>query len=776
MQGQQQNQQVPDDPTPDNPSPVTEQEAEAKKLLDDRVQKALIEIRRRFKQQYQPKRMIFVRETMRAFQALRGNTWALLNDRSAALDTINELMQGAVDGGDDPALHDHNENIYQMFCLSFVAALMVNLGKVRYQPADAEDEEDIEIAKKASTIQAYNERLNDEESLNQLKLLYLWTSGSYFRYVRHVIDKERAGSNWEPQIEMQRTQISDDSYICPQCGDVTPESEIHVFSSNPRCHTCGAQLGQKDFYEAQYLDLPVKVGEIETANGMTAFDIVNGLMVDANPDVQDIRNTEILDYQVDSSAASVRACYPNMYNQIMPGAGSDAGSDGDAAQMARQMQTTPGSNNKPLTTEGLVTYSRCWIQPIAYNILEDQSLAQELKSRYPAGCKLTLVGNDTVLDIAEESLTDHWTWCGTIKGLGLYPFAVGKVVLDLQERITDVVNIEHAYLSRVAFGTILYDADVIDGNALASRVLTPGNMTPVSRTDDETGISKSLEDLMYQPEFHADAKIFEQADRLTARAQLLAGIMPQIFGGSDPNVKTAQGQEQALSTALGRLKQYVNMLRGESARCARISVKCSIENMDEEMKIVEQGEVRDTYQTVRLLRAQLQGDFFTYPETAEGFPATYEQVQSRIMQLLAENQKSPYVAEILSDPDNGATVARYILPDEITLPEDDQRAKVHKVLNRLAQGKPTMAMGPNGQQAPVPSILPETGVDDPSICAQLAKKWLLRNYDQEMTNPGGYANILAYLKVCGQLSSEQQAQQALTMQAQQQKQPPQAGA
>lgn len=758
--------QQPSDPTADNPSTVTPEQLEQQRLADERIQQGLLEIRRRYKQQYQPKRMIFVRETMRAFQALRGNTLALLNDRSAALDTISELMQGLIDGGDDPALHDHNENVYQMFCLSFIAALMVNLGKVRYQPADADDEEDLEIAKKASTIQAYNERLNDEEALNQLKLLYLWVSGSYFRYVRHVIDKERAGSNWEPQIEMQRTKISDDCYVCPQCGEVTNDADTKVFSLKPTCQACGASLGQKDFYPEQFMDLPVKVGEIETANGMTAFDIVNGLMVDSNPDVQDLRDTEILDYQIDSSAAPIRAAFPAMYSKITPGAGSDAGSDGDASQMARQMQTTPGSNNKPLTTEGLVTYTRCWIQPKAYDILDDENLAKEIATRFPTGCKLTLVGNDLVLDTREEALTDHWTWCGTIKGLGLYPFAVGKVVLDIQERITDVVNIEHAYLARLAFGTILYDADVIDGNALASRVLTPGNMTPVTRTDDETDQTKSLEDLMFQPEFHVDSQIFSQAERLTARAQLLAGIMPQIFGGSDPNVKTAQGQEQALSTALGRLKQYVNMLRGESARCARISVKCSIENMDEEMKIVEQGETQNTYQTVRLLKAELNGDFFTYPETAEGFPATYEQIQSRIMQLLSD-QKNPYLAELLSDPDNAATVARYVLPDQVTLPEDDQRAKVKKVINRLAQAKPIGGIDRgSGKPVALPSIQPEIGVDDPSICAALAKKWLLRNYDQETTNPNGYANVLAYLKICAQLDSEQQAQKAITLQQQ----------
>ena len=35
----------------------------------------------------------------------------------------------------------------------------------------------------------------------------------------------------------------------------------------------------------------------------------------------------------------------------------------------------------------------------------------------------------------------------------------------------------------------------------------------------------------------------------------------QVFGGSDKHVETAAGQEQALNSALGRLKQYINQMR-----------------------------------------------------------------------------------------------------------------------------------------------------------------------------------------------------------------------
>jgi predicted RNA-binding Zn-ribbon protein involved in translation (DUF1610 family) len=760
------------DPTIDAPQLGTEEDQEAKKLLDDKCRAALIELRSTFKLRYQPKRMLYVSEAMRAFEALRGNTYALLNDQSAALSSINTLMAGFLGQGDDPQLYAHNDNIYQAFAMIFIAALMVDLGKVRYQPVDAQDEEDLEIAKKGSTIHAFNERKNDIASLQQLELLFLWLTGSYFTYVRYIVDANRAGTSMQDQIETRPTKIIPDGYMCPKCGAMTSGDRTQMFQSSPQCPKCGTALNQKDWFEGPELDLPVKVGEIEVANGMTAFDVVNGLMIDASPDAMKLCETEILDYTVDISAAKIRSAYPAMYTQITSQMGADASTEGDMSSVGRQGMTTPGSNNRPVTTQGLVAYSRCWITREAFNELEDEAVAKELAQRYPKGCKLVLCGQDTFLDAQNESLLERWTWCGTVKGLGLYPYAAGKVVLDVQERVTGNVNRIDAYMDRVAYGTMLADGDFIDGDALTNKVLTPGNITMVSRTDEETGQRVPLSNLFHQMTFQIDSEIYKYTDTLTTRAQFLCGVMPQVFGGSDKNVQTAEGQEQALNTALGRLKQYINQMRAEKADRARLSVKCSVENMDEEIKIVEEGEIKGSWETIRMLKAELTGDFFTFPETDEGFPATYAEIQSRIMQMLAENQKMPFVSAMLSDPDVAADVARYLLPPEIELPNDAERAKIKTILHRLSQDPKGAITTPNranpqGPPVVIPSIIPEPNVDDPAMCQLLAKKWLCKNWQQLETNPKGYGNVLAYLTVSAQMAKEQQAQAALTMAAQQ---------
>jgi hypothetical protein len=471
------------------------------------------------------------------------------------------------------------------------------------------------------------------------------------------------------------------------------------------------------------------------------------------------------------SAAKVRAAYPAMYAQIAPTAGVDSSTDGDMAQVGRAQQTTPGSNVRAIRTEGVIPYSRCWIDVQAFNELDDQELAKELQKRYPVGCKLVLCGEETFLDCVPEAKEDHWTWCGTIKGLGAYPFAAGKVVLDVQERVTKAVNKIEAYMDRIAFGMGIFDADYIDGNALQNKIATPGNLTGVSRTDEETGQHIPLPDLFYHAAFQPDPEIYKYPDTLTTRAQFLCGVMPQVFGGSDKNVQTAEGQEQALNTALGRLKQYIDQMRGEDADAAQLSVQCSVENMDEEIKIVEEGETPGSWKTIRMLKAELSGDFFTYPESDEGFPATYSEIQQRLMQLLAQNQKMPIVAQMLADPKIQRVMAQYLLPPQIKLPLDAQLSKIEKVIHRLSQDSngPVTQPNPGGPNLPpivVPSITPEPNVDDPAVCQSEAKQWLLANFEQAETNPKGYGNVLAYLTVSAQLAKQQQAAAALTMQAQ----------
>ncbi len=751
------------DPSVDNPSKETSTEAAAAAGLSPDQQSALLEVRKRYKESWAPKRQLFLRRVLRAFEVLKNNPYVLYNEGSADYDTLTQILQG-VAAKEDIDLYEYQDNVYQMLCLAFIATLAVDVSKTRYQPSDAMNEEDIITAKKASTIHAFNERQNGIDGKQQLELLFLWVSGQFFTYVRHIIDRNRAGVSKDPITATVNTVVMPNRYICPNCGGVTPEDQIPALRGKAVCPDCKGPMSDSDWHQEQSLPLPIKIGEKDTPNGMTAFDIFSGLNIDADPDAKELYESMILDLEVETNVAVVRAAYPAMYKELQAGETGDESSNGEYAKRARSMVTAPAGNGSSMLGVNQSTYSRCWMQPESFNILDDQAMADGLRAIFPDGVKLVTYAGEKFLQATPERMMDHWTWCPTLKGLGLYPFGAGDCALEIQSRINDAANTVHAYLDRIAFPSILFDADIIDGDAMVEKPNSPGSMTPVSRTDEDTGSSRPLSDLMFQPEFHIDSHIFQYEPQLIQLAQTLSGVQPQTFGGSDPNVQTMGGQAQALKTAVGRMMLFLKRIREEHADRARNSVRCSIDNMDDQMRIVIDGEAEGDYSTEVMLRNELTGDFICYPESDEGFPATYQEIQDRIVQLLTQGQKSPFIGAVLSDPDTQKVVARYILPDQITLPGDEERSRLKMLMQQLSKNAPNMAQGPNGPMA-MPTILPNPAFDDMDMAVTISKKWLQQNWQLEKANPDGFNNVLAFLRVVSQMQAEQMAKQQLQLAA-----------
>lgn len=758
--------------TIDNPElGFPEQKAREVGISPD-MQKDLQMVRSMYKEQFSPKRRIFIRRSIRAFEFFKNNPYILFNEDTLDFDTLSTVLGGGPNNQNNQLqAYQYNDNVYQMLGLAFIAALSPDVPKTRFQPTDPEDEEDIMVASKASIIQADNERKNSINALQKLELLFMWCTGSYFAYTRNIVDKDRAGVTREPVIEMQNKVVVPDRYICPHCGDVTmaDEASANPFSVTQRCKSCGQTLSQQDFYESYSMPVPTKTGEIETPNSMTAMDIVSGLNVDADPDAMDLYESDILDYEGEVGIASIRSAYPSLYPTIQPGESGDASSNEDTAKRARQTLTSPSGSIATTAGDNRGTYSRCWIQAKAFAILPDENRAKALRAAFPDGVRLVSYG-ETFLQAVPERMMDHWTWCPTIKGMGLYPFGVGDAALDIQVRINDVANTIHAYMDRLAFGTVFFDADKIDWNKITSKPLNPGNGTPVNRSkDDPNGGQDRLQDLIWQPDFHIDSRIYDYGPQLIQLAQVIAGVQPQTFGGSDPNVQTMGGQEQALRTALGRMKLFWDQIREEHAKRAALSVRCTIANMEDKLRVTQVGEEDGNYEQLTLLKSELTGDFLAYPESDTGFPSSYQEIQSRIMELMAHIKDNPFLVGILSDPDTQKVVARYLLPPGIKLPGDRERARLKIMTKNLAKAAPMQQPGPDGQTVLIPSIQLNEEFDDANMASAIFKSWLQENWqmaDQQGPPADGFSNVLAALRQAAFIDAKNQAKQQLLMAAQ----------
>src|SRR5581483_7756092 len=531
-------------------------------------------------------------------------------------------------------------------------------------------------------------------------------------------------------------QVTPDRFVCPECGNEEPAAGINI----PACKNCGHEMTESDFYPGETMPMPTQVGQQEVPNGMTAVDLFGPLNVDAAPNAKKISQTPILDLQDEIDIGYLRSMYPDAWDELKQ---STTGSsiEGELERVARQHVYSALGGRNNMTGEIMPTLSRCWITPQAFGVLDDKTMAQRLKARFPKGCKLVSVG-DVFLEARPEKLTDHWIHCAAFDAheFGLFPPAVGDSAIEVQERINDVANITHEHMDRNASPSLITDEDVIDTKALSGKPFPPGVITGIKRKTSQGQVP--IRDLMFQPEIHIDQHIYDYGDKLVFLAQLLSGVTPQVFGGSgDPHIETASGQKQQLNTALGRLGLFWDQIRDEHAQRAMIIVKTTIQNMG--------GELRDTikddgteFQNRAVDLDNMKGQIHAHPETDQGFPQTYAEIRDRIERFIEMAKDNLYIQAMLEVPTNQKIVALYTLPSNMVVPKDAKRKKVLQVINQLIQdadqGVP-MQQVPNpmvpGQMMFMPTRLPDSDFDSPfEDVVDVVKEWAEEHWQVAQTD------------------------------------------
>jgi len=378
-----------------------------------------------------------------------------------------------------------------------------------------------------------------------------------------------------------------------------------------------------------------------------------------------------------------------------------------------------------------------------------------LRKIFPKGCLLVNVG-DLFLEVREARLGDEWTWTGTIQEtFGLYPPAVGDASIPVQERINDAATITHEYVDRLAAGMVLYNSNLIDGEALDGKQMLPGVLTGVKMKQAASAMGNRLEDAIVQIKAEIDANIYSYQERLVFMAQMLSGTPPQVFGGSgDPHIQTASGQQQQLSTALGKLGLFWDNVREEHAQAAEVAVRSASLNMTDDLVSVitdQSGQYRNQY--VRL--DEMQGNVHAYPETDQGFPMTFAEVKAFWERLIefGAGGKNPYVNALLDDPTNQEQIATWTGVPGLIVPGRDMRNKVLRILDLLMQQQPIQQQV-NGQMVEMPSIQPDRELDDLDVIMKTVRGWAQKNFDKQDENPGGFRNAVLYYKLAEQWAIE----------------------
>jgi len=750
--------------TPSDPMQGTADEPQNSAQLNEEDQQRLIALVRSYKDQWSQDRVVLMQRCLQNLEFFKGNQFISFGPgESEFFNAVDWMNQGDhAQDADDKDLYQYCNNFYQMLATGFVAALAPQVPKSKWMPEDAEQLSDVTTAKAAQLLIDIIEQQNREQSLLKQQLLYLYTTGAVFRHTRYVVDGERAGTTREPVFNETETQLTPDRYHCFHCGATSPAQEM----DGQRCLHCSRPLGEDSFFPAEYGPVIQKVGEEEVPNGMVAQNLYSPLEVDCDPAANTLRQSPILNLEVEVHLGALRAAYPDMYAQISASPSSELSSNGSIDRIARQQVYAQTGAASSILQDQRPTLSRTWIQPWAFDLEDDREFGERMRAAYPTGLLLISTGA-TFLSAREASLTKEWTWAGTHEGFGLFPPSIGDIVVPFQKRYNDMANILHEFMDRCSSGVTLANADLIDTKSMQGKPMLPGvlNLVKLKRTGAPGSVR--LADALYQFQFQMHEEALGYLDKLAYNAQMFAGIPPQVYGGTgDPSIETFGGQQQQLNSALGKLNIYWENLKEEHAKADELAVNCAKDNLTADMKqvILERGsEFRNNY--IRL--DDLQGSVHAYADTDQGLPVTAAELRQRWMDLMQAAASNPLAQAIFDDPTNQEQAATALGVPNMVVPGAAMRAKVLQIIDKLLQAEAVPLVDPatgkpTGQvQA---TILPDKDIDDFTVLKQVVRQYCQENSDIPEDNPAGWQNLLAYFTAAIAMEAQQMVQPKIPQQ------------
>lgn len=728
--------------------------------VDD--QRKCIGLVRNYKDQWSQNRLFLMQRFTENLEFFKGNQYISFGGGTAQFFDANDWMglSDHAQDADDDDIFRFCYNFYQMLCVGFVAALCTQVPKSVWMPEDAEQLADTTTAKAAQILIDIVEQQNREQSLLKGQLMYFFSTGSCFRHTRYIVSADRAGTRKEPVFDFSETTILPARNHCYQCGadsspDVTPGS----------CPNCGEPLGADSYFPPTTGPVVQQVGTQSVPNGMVAQDLYCGLEVDADPAAMNLRQTPILNLEVEVHVAALRAAYPDMYSQIQASATSELSANGSIDRIARQQvfsQATGGGQTNILTDQK-PTLSRSWIQPWAFDLDPDPDFGKRMRTDFPSGMLLITTG-EVFLNATEADLNEEWTWAGTHEKYGLYPPAPGDVVLPFQKDYNDLKNILKEGIDRGFAGITLGNADLIGTKSLEGKRMLPGIINPIKPKKTGAPGSFKLQDALWQ--FTTDLHIQEAMQYLREEmmsAQNFAMVPPQVMGGpNDPATETFGGQKQQLNTALGVLNIYWENLREEHAQADEQAVNCAKDNLTDDLKRVLRDKGSEfTNEYVRL--DDLQGSVRAYPDVDQGLPVTAPELRQRWMDLMQSAKDNPVIGPVFDDPSNQEQAARALGVPGMVVPGEDQRSKTLQILEQLLKAEPIPQTNPQtGQPTGVllPTIMPDKDIDDFVTLKETVKHYLRKHYDLMQKMPAGFQNCLAYLTQAVAMETAFNVQQA----------------
>jgi hypothetical protein len=633
----------------------------------------------------------------------------------------------ADDGNDseeyDPDLDNKNANVMMPYRDSVVAALSVGIPTTLFYPNDADVAADIFAAHTWSRAAELIRRKNKARLLFIKALSTVWTGGLVAAY-NYSEKNKKFGMKKEPIYEDMPNFIND-SY-CPECGrrlqsEQTAASMEGLYSTM-ECPNCGeiqpvVEVTQEKKSVISGYDSIPKVGE--------NIEIFSGLHVQIAPWAKKIGDTPYLILNEEMHIAQAREDHPSFWEKIRR-------SDSILYDRWARMLTYYGDD----TLMDICTRRKVWLRAWAFNAITDDSTRKMLKTLYPKGMRATLI-NDVVVEVEHEDLDEHWTIGIDPQSSFLHGTPQANGIIPIQE-----MTREHRILTletmRYSIPETYVVKNILNWNALKNREVKPGSLVP---TKDPTG--KSLSDHFYTSK---TASLSQEhafmGKQLQQDGQFSSGAFPSIYGGSlEGGSGTAAEYSMSRAQALQRLQTQYAILSFFWAELEGKAVADLLSNLKEDTNyVVPQG---NGFLNIWIRKSQMNGEVGQITtESSEQFPTSWAQQRDILYQLVQSN--NDFINQALFHPENRHLFAEIIGLANFYVPGDEDRTKQLGEIVELMKGQPIAGPG-----IMLPTVPIEEDLDDHEVHIEIIKAWLVSDVGQDakISNPLGYQNEMAHLKM-----------------------------
>lgn len=573
-------------------------------------------------------------------------------------------------------------NVYSPKGDIIVAALSREVPKIEFFPDNPEwgpDKVAAEEADRFKDIWARNNNLHD--LLVQCSKIF-WNEDRALLWTRYELNGQKYGFE-----EDQGTPTVPENAMNPPDGEPT------------------GQEGQEDFLQVTTSDADSgsEIDGLMTESGVGSgrkplgreVTTAHGKLDHKVPiSVDNFSEMSFVQLMLDYDVSLVKGMFPWIASKINPG--SDGMSETQLDRIAREnvRQAVLGAyvTGDSLARHTTVKYT--WLRPSMFldKVVSDEAKA-ELLEAFPDGCLLARAGAEFAF-ARNEKMDDHIVLGHAFSGKGQNRRAMGTDLIAVQKRINDWVDLLDDFFKRTIPKKWMNN-EAFDMDAIKLQPNIPGDIGPFT---PQPGLTAESQYIMVEPTPQPQAALPDFIKWfITNLSEEISGALPSLFGSATGENTVGNAVIQR-DQALQRVGCPWNNIQDMFAGAARQAVKCAAECRDgKEITQNLTGKGNVTVNTANLLSGNVQ----CYAESNPAFPESWQQKETKIMDLVNKSAANPALAQWIFNPANLAEVASALRMKNYKVAGATSVTKQQAEMEVLLRGTPM----PNPQLVPMQKAL-----------------------------------------------------------------------